>query len=88
MQEKKPHAALGPYAYTLGNLKVLMNLAIKISMSAVSCVIVDLVEHSHAFTLCFYMQIICVIIKSRPGLLTQSVVYIAPAKQNISFHGY
>ena len=32
-------------------------------MSALSCVIVDFVEKSQAFRLCFYMEIICVIIK-------------------------
>lgn len=48
-------------------------------MSALGCVIAALVEHSHAFRLCFYMQIICVIISRRPGLFTQSVVHAASA---------
>lgn len=88
MQGKNPkHTALSPYPYTLGNLKVVMNFAIKISMSALGCVIVDLVEHSHAFGLCFYMQIICVV-RSRPDLFTQSAVHVASAKHIITFHGY
>lgn len=71
--EKPQIYSLGSYTYTLGNLKVLVDIAIKISISTLGCVIVNLQKHSHAFRLCFYMQIICVIITSSPGLFTQPV---------------